>query len=253
MKTLIAIVLLLVPAVVGQETQSLDELRGRAEKGDADAQALLGFMYFNGEGVPPNYAEAVRWSRKAADQGQVQAQYNLGIMYAEGRGVVQNHAEAARWYRKAAYQGDADAQYFLALMYENGQGVVRNHSEAARCLSKAADQGHAEAIAEAQRRALLPAPAVAAGQGKPEQEKGALVARALKGDLEAQSLLCLFSSVGRWGPTDSASLAKCWRICADQGESFCQSELGSMYEEGKGVPQDYAEAIRLYRKSVELR
>src|ERR1017187_7929443 len=46
MKTLLAIVLLLASAAVGQETQSLNELRGRAEKGDAGAQFSLGVMCY---------------------------------------------------------------------------------------------------------------------------------------------------------------------------------------------------------------
>ena len=35
--------------------------------------------------MPQDYAEAVRWYRKAADQGDADAQSNLGGMYANGR------------------------------------------------------------------------------------------------------------------------------------------------------------------------
>ena len=42
-------------------------------------------MYDNGEGVPENDAEAVKWYRKAADQGYAQAQFNLGVMYRQWR------------------------------------------------------------------------------------------------------------------------------------------------------------------------
>ena len=38
------------------------------------------------EGVPQNYAEALKWYRLAADQGDADAQYNLGVMYANGQG-----------------------------------------------------------------------------------------------------------------------------------------------------------------------
>ena len=60
--------------------EEVEELRARAEQGDADAQANLGLMYYNGEGVPQDYAEAVRWFRLAAEQGDADAQYNLGVM-----------------------------------------------------------------------------------------------------------------------------------------------------------------------------
>jgi TPR repeat protein len=35
-------------------------------------------MYDNGQGVPQDYATAVRWYRKAAEQGYAKAQFNLG-------------------------------------------------------------------------------------------------------------------------------------------------------------------------------
>ena len=44
-------------------------------------------MYRDGEGVPQNYKEAVRWYRKAAEQGYVRTQYTLGVMYRDGEGV----------------------------------------------------------------------------------------------------------------------------------------------------------------------
>jgi TPR repeat protein len=76
--------------------------------------------------VPQNYAEAMKWYRKAADQGNAAAQNNLGVMYDEGQGVPQNYAEAMKWYRKAADRGFDKAQYNLGNMYKNGQGVPQN-------------------------------------------------------------------------------------------------------------------------------
>ena len=52
-----------------------------AEQGIAGAQHFLGFMYGAGLGVPQDYAEAVRWYRRAAEQGDASAQNNLGVMY----------------------------------------------------------------------------------------------------------------------------------------------------------------------------
>ena len=102
-------------------------------------------MYDNGQGVPQNYAEAVKWYRLAADQGDAGAQYNLGVMYDQGRGVPQNYAEAVKWYRLAADQGDAIAQYNLGVMYDKGQGVPQNYAEAVKWYRLAADQGYAGA------------------------------------------------------------------------------------------------------------
>ena len=79
--------------------------------------------------VPQDYAEAVKWFRKAAGQSNPMAQYNLGVMYNMGRGVTQDYAEAVKWFRKAAGQGYALAQFSLALMYDKGRGVTQDYAE----------------------------------------------------------------------------------------------------------------------------
>jgi hypothetical protein len=66
-------------------------------------------MYDNGEGVPENDAEAVKWYRLAAEQGYVVAQFNLGFMYANGEGVAKNAVQAFKWWNLAAAQGDKQA------------------------------------------------------------------------------------------------------------------------------------------------
>ena len=58
----------------GDYLTALRELRPLAEQGDAVAQNYLGVMYYNGQGVPQNYAEAVRLYRLAAEQGIADAQ-----------------------------------------------------------------------------------------------------------------------------------------------------------------------------------
>ncbi|MGI9346414.1 MAG: tetratricopeptide repeat protein, partial [Gammaproteobacteria bacterium] len=50
-----------------------------AKQGDVFAQFGLGGMYANGEGVPKNDREAVKWLRLAAEQGDAKAQFNLGV------------------------------------------------------------------------------------------------------------------------------------------------------------------------------
>ena len=42
-------------------------------------------MYAKGQGVPQDYAEAVKWYRKAAEQGERLRPVNLGFMYATAR------------------------------------------------------------------------------------------------------------------------------------------------------------------------
>jgi len=56
--------------------QALSQLRSLANRGFAEAQFNLGWMYANGEGVPRDDAEAAKWYRRAAKLGHRQAIYN---------------------------------------------------------------------------------------------------------------------------------------------------------------------------------
>jgi len=47
--------------------------------------------------VPQDYAETVKWFRKAAEQEFARAQYNLEISYFEGQGVRKDLIEAYAW------------------------------------------------------------------------------------------------------------------------------------------------------------
>ena len=84
------------------------ELRAKAERGDADAQNDLGFIYAYGQGVPEDDAEAVRWYRLAADQGHADAQYIVGFMYANGEGVPQDYVAAHMWFNLVAAQSSGE-------------------------------------------------------------------------------------------------------------------------------------------------
>jgi len=86
-----------------------------ADQGYPTAQDALGSMYFYGNGVSQDYAEAARWYRKAADLGNAKSQYDLGTLYYSGLGVLQDRTEANHWFRKAADQGNKDARRALSM------------------------------------------------------------------------------------------------------------------------------------------
>ncbi|MDH3236228.1 MAG: sel1 repeat family protein [Alphaproteobacteria bacterium] len=77
-----------------------------AKQGDAKAQFALGTMYRDGQGVARDYAEALRWWRKAAEQGVVDAQYALGNIYGGGTGIARDNTLAYMWYDIAAQTGE---------------------------------------------------------------------------------------------------------------------------------------------------
>ncbi|CAA6603756.1 exported hypothetical protein [Rhodospirillaceae bacterium LM-1] len=114
-----------------------------AEQGNVLAQANLSVLYRNGEGVPKNLNEHVKWCMKAAEQGFRDSQYNLGVAYENGQGVGQDYAKAAKWYLKAADQDDTAAQNNLGVLYESGKGVRMNKVLALKWYMIAAQRGNA--------------------------------------------------------------------------------------------------------------
>ena len=116
--------------VVKDYAEAVKWFRKAAEQNNADAQCYLGDCYDNGQGVVKDYVEAVKWYRKAAEQNNVSAQYNLGVCYDNGRGVAKDKAEAVKWIRKAAEQNNAAAQYYLGVCYAYGEGVAKDYVEA---------------------------------------------------------------------------------------------------------------------------
>jgi TPR repeat protein len=73
-----------------------------AERGNARAQAMVGFMYATGQGLPQAYDAAGYWYRLAAEQGDTTAQYLLGLAYDKGQGVPQDEVAAYKWLNLAA-------------------------------------------------------------------------------------------------------------------------------------------------------
>jgi uncharacterized protein len=50
---------------------------------------------------------------------------------------------------------------------------------------------------------------------------------------------------------DYATAMRIFRPMAENGDAIAQYYLGDLYDKGRGVPQDYAEATKWYRRSAE--
>jgi len=72
--------------------------RPLAEAGNAEAQTLLGAMYWSGEGVQRDHKEAAKWYLRAAEKGYARAQNDIGFMYGFGEGVPpKDNVQAFKW------------------------------------------------------------------------------------------------------------------------------------------------------------
>jgi hypothetical protein len=72
-----------------------------------------------------------------------------------------------------------------------------------------------------------------------------------QGDASEQNRLGILYHGGHGVPQDYAEAAKWFRKAAEQGDADAQLNLGNMYSKGQGVPQDYVEAVKWYRKVAE--
>lgn len=101
-----------------------------AERGHAESQYHIGWLYANGNGLRVDMGRAAEWWERAATQGHADAQFALGFALAMGDGMARDPARAVDWYLAAARRGHRDARDILVQMAADPDaGLVANHPE----------------------------------------------------------------------------------------------------------------------------
>ena len=168
-----------------------------------DAQAQYWMGVLNAEGtVPKNLEEGRRWLQKSAEQGYAPAERLFGLMSAHVNPPV-----GERWMLRAAEQGDAEAQFWLGVAYEQNWFGTTDLKEAVKWYQKAAQGGNPDAQVELGH--------------KYEYGKGVEQSFRLAADWYRRAAEHVPDLGG-----------------AGQG----RNQLGLLYMEGRGVPQDYVQA-----------
>jgi len=106
-----------------------------------------------------------------------------------------------------------------------------------------------EAQLEAMQQALGRVPASPSSNISPAFVQ-TLRTRAAQGDAEAQTNLGLLYYNGQGVPQDYVQAAKWLEKAAVEGFAGAQVAFGLLYDEGKGVPQDYTRARQWYEKAA---
>ena len=104
------------------------------ELGSLEAQRDLGALYATGDwSGPRDPVRGAEWYRRAAERGHANAQYNLGFMYLRGEGVSSDPVEGLRWIRLAGDQREPASCRLLAELYRFGHyGISIDPGEADR-------------------------------------------------------------------------------------------------------------------------
>lgn len=98
-----------------------------SDQGDIDAKGLLGSMLLNGTGTAVNKKRALDLILYAANKGNILSQLNLGFIYLNGEDAVQSFSDSLLWYKRAAVNGNKNAQVNIGNIYEQGLGVTPNY------------------------------------------------------------------------------------------------------------------------------
>jgi TPR repeat protein len=221
-------------------------LKTAAEKGDADAQFLLGVQYQAGDGVKRDAGEAGKWLRRAAETGHAEAQAALGELYLDGQIEPVDEQEVLRWLQAAAAQGNAMAQARLGPLLAKGgkRGPAAATPVAGEWVKPPAPGKDAHA-------AVAPSPAatsrVAAGASQTGDEdpgetvRWSLILSGLRGP-EALMVRGYLLENGLAMNRDTALAAAYYRKAAEGGLALAQYRVAMMYAEGRGAPQNPVEA-----------
>lgn len=222
--------------------ESLMLVKAAAEKGDHEAQFLIGLQYKVGDGLPRDRAEAAKWLRKAAESGNAEAQYALGDLYADDSvdDGLANPAEAAKWIKAAAAQGEPEAK-------------ARLEADKARADEKRSDPTAkpAGATEPAEPAAPTPPPGNSREMDEDPAEtmRWSLLLSGLRG-AEAFLLRGYMLENGVVVNRDLPAAVESYRKAAKLGDARAEYQLGLMYREGRGVPQDVGEAGRWFAQAA---
>ncbi len=193
-----------------------------------------------------NYAEAVRWYRKAAEKGNAYAMGNLARRYYAGTGVRQDYYEAFKWFMKSAEAGITESIVSVGWMYSQGQGVTKDNQQAVYWSRKGADKKHPYALANLGLH-------YRDGTGVKRDYREAL--RLFRESAKLKHPRAMFLVGGMYengrGVRKSVKTAVSWyEKAVKAGHKGAMIDLGNILVGNRGVKADYSRAARLYKDAA---
>lgn len=83
--------------MIGDYVRAVPIFARLAKIGHPEAQRLLGYVYYAGQGVPQDYARSLYWFEKAANQGCFGAYAAVSSLYRDGKGTGVDLGKAYMW------------------------------------------------------------------------------------------------------------------------------------------------------------
>jgi TPR repeat protein len=73
-----------------------------------------------------------------------------------------------------------------------------------------------------------------------------------RGDVRAMNNIGLLYANGHGVPQDYKEALKWWRMASERGNAWAMNSIGDLYENGQGVEQSYAEALDWYGRAAQV-
>jgi TPR repeat protein len=225
-------------------------MKQAADKNYPYALYVLGHFYSNGKGITKDDSKAIEWYKKSADAGNKSAQHSLGHAYRNGAlGVKPDGEQAKNWYLKAIENGSTDAMVDLASMYSVGKVVTKNEAEALKLIKKAADEKN-------QYGQITLGSAYRDGalglKLDGEQARNWYLKAIENGSTDAMVNLAWMYEQGKELSKNEAEALMLFRKAADEKNQYGQTRLGQIYRDGSlSVKPDGEQAKNWYLKAIE--
>lgn len=225
--------------------KSLSELLELSLNGDVIACTELGERYYSGTDVEKDIDTAIAYFNQAADKGYAVAEFILGRLYDEGQ-VIQHNAELAfEYYTKSAEKNYPPALYSLGQMYYFGIECEKNDQEALYWILKAADE-----LDNSDVYVFLSAIYKDSEDDSVKNEEKAFnyaLKAAEMGDENAYNLLGTMYEMGCGVKQDFENAIKYYKLAAENGIEIAYLNIGAFYQFGCGVPKDERKAVEYYQ------
>lgn len=214
-------------SVIGMGLLTSDEeylkAKGLYEKGAAvnypPAMIAIGTLFEKGNGVDKSFTSAEEWYKKAEDLGSTEVKEYLGDLYQAQAKLCRkqnNLVDSEKFSLMAAEYGNSDARENLAKIYyqQGEQWNISNPDKAIDFYQKAADFGSSDA-----KQKLIP---LYNNKAQNYEKNNQL--------LEAKDF---------------------YEKAAVCGDAVSMLKVGTFYETGRGIEQDYKQAEFWYQKAID--
>ncbi|KAF8924559.1 hypothetical protein BGZ47_003926, partial [Haplosporangium gracile] len=211
----------------------------------------LDALHAKGDGPRGDFWKALECYLRAVSQSHAHAQVSVGDLILGGdRGVTKDSSVAMGWYLKAAFQGDTNAQRKLEALRLSELRQTTGLNTAINYTSE--NQGCSSNPTDAQPPNTMNKLSMSKNPTTPVAVNFTkILLRAEFGDKDAQAVLGGMYSFGRGVHQDYIQAMDWYLKAAKQGLARAQHNIGVLYDRGFGVPQDYAQAMDWFLIAAE--